>query len=549
MSEGRFDAMTDVVVVGSGGAGLTAALSACVEGASVIVLEKADLIGGTTAISGGMPWIPGNHHMAEVGQGDSVEEARAYLRRLTLGKEPDPELLDVYLEEAPRMLRFLERSTGLEMTAPPTFNDYYADLEGGKEAGRSVEPAPFDARQALGEEACRLRTSPHLPWLTMAEGAKFLTGEGPPDLGLAARRQATDVRVLGAALIAALYAALRERRAQVRTATAAERLLVAGDQVVGVVARTGASRLTFGARRGVVVASGGFEWNEAMVQAFVGVALDPLTPPTNEGDGHAMAMEVGARLANMGSFWGQPAVLEPGFRYEGRPMVQMASFRSSPGVIVVNRHGRRFVNEGVTYQDFPRATRSFDPVTLDYPNEPPHWAIFDQRTKDRTVILPSVLPGQPAPAWIAKAQTVAELAGAIGVDPGALEGTVTRWNTAVAQGADGDFCRGTLRFETHMSGHGPSPAKVLAPVEAPPFYAVELRNGTIGTNGGVLVDRHGRARSWRGGVVGGLYAAGNVAASIFGPAYPGGGATLGPALTFGYLAGRHVAGQPPRPLH
>jgi hypothetical protein len=190
-----WDRVVDVVVLGSGAAGLVAATLAHDGGADVLVLEKADLIGGTTGVSGGMPWIPMNRHMAEVGQTDSREEALTYIRRLTLGREPDPELVEVYVDTAPEVLDYLETKTPVRMTAPRTFNDYYAHLPGGKRAGRSIEPAPFDARTELGDWAATVRTSPHLPSLTMEEGAKFLRGDEPPDLELVAEREQADVRV------------------------------------------------------------------------------------------------------------------------------------------------------------------------------------------------------------------------------------------------------------------------------------------------------------------------------------------------------------------
>jgi 3-oxosteroid 1-dehydrogenase len=571
----QWDRVVDVVVLGSGCAGLVAATLAHDGGASVLVLEKADLIGGTTGVSGGMPWIPLNRHMAEVGQSDSREEALAYIRRLTLDREPDPELIEVYVDTASEALDYLEAHTPLRMTAPTTFNDYYAHLPGGKRAGRSIEPAPFDARIELGEWAPMLRTSPHLPWLTMEEGAKFLRGDAPPDLDQIAKRQESDQRVLGAAMVAALFKGLLDRGVEVLTGAPARQLVVVDDEVLGVeVEFAGDARARnlgrnvpprnvsaeisargegrgrrelVGARRGVVLACGGFEWNESMVRAFIGEAIEPLSPPHNTGDGHRMAMEAGAELANMTSFWGQPAILEPGVTFEGRPMVQMASIRSVPGVIAVNKHGRRFVNEGATYQDFPKVVLgAFDPVALDYPNEAPQWLVFDQRVKDTAVVLPTVLPGQPAPDWIVRASSIAELAGRIGIDPAALEATVARWNEQVAAGEDTDFHRGTTAFEAQMTGHEPSPETCMAPVEQPPFYAVQLRNGALGTNGGPRIDAHARVRRHDGGVVPGLYAAGNAAAGVFGPAYPGGGATLGPALTFGYLAGRHCASLQPR---
>ncbi len=573
----RWDRVVDVVVLGSGCAGLVAATLAHDGGAEVLVLEKADLIGGTTGVSGGMPWIPLNRHMAHVGQTDSRDEALAYIRRLTLGREPDPELVEVYVDWASEALDYLEVHTPLRMTAPTTFNDYYAHLPGGKVAGRSIEPAPFDARGELGAWADRLRTSPHLPRLTMEEGAKFLRGEGLPDFELVVGREQADERVLGPAMVAALFKGLLDRAVEVVTGAPARQLVVVDGAVVGVEAVDGAvlaveplagggsvgpggsgglagggseagRPLLVGARRGVVLACGGFEWNEAMVEAFIGAAIEPLSPPHNTGDGHLMAMEAGAELANMTSHWGQPAILEPGVSFEGRPMLQMGSLRSVPGVIVVNKHGRRFVNEGVTYQDYPKVLAAFDPVALDYPNEAPHWMVFDQRVKDTAMVLPSVLPGSPAPGWIPRAGDIAGLARCIGVEPAALEATVARWNQLVAAGEDTDFQRGTTAFEAQMTGHLPTPGTSLAAIEKPPFYAVQLRNGTLGTNGGPRIDANGRVRRARGGVVPGLYAAGNAAASVFGPAYPGGGATLGPALTFGYLAGRHVAARPARPV-
>jgi 3-oxosteroid 1-dehydrogenase len=539
----RWDRVADVVVLGSGAAGLAAATLAHDGGADVVLLEKADLIGGTTGVSGGMPWIPLNRHMADVGVTDSRDEALTYIRRLTLGREPDPALVETYVDTAPEMLDYLEAKTPLRMTAGSAFNDYYAHLPGGKMKGRSIEPAPFDAHE-LGEWAPRLRTSPHLPWLTLEEGARFLRGEAVPDMELAGRRQAEDVRVLGPALVASLFKGLLDRGVEVHTGAAASDLVVEDGAVIGVQSAAG----MIGARRGVVLACGGFEWNEEMVRGFIGERIEPMSPPQNEGDGIRMAMEAGALLGNMRSFWGQPGINEPGFEIDGRAVPQMGSVRSTPGVIVVNRHGKRFVNEAVTYQDFPKSIGTFDPVAVEYPNEAPHWIVFDQGVKDSAVVLPTVLPGQPAPSWVLQAPTLAALAREMGVDAGALEATVATWNAQVGAGEDPDFSRGTTMFEVHMSGRQPSPATCMRAVERAPFYAVPLVNGALGTNGGAVIDACGRVRRMGGGVVPGLYAAGNATASVFGPAYPGGGATIGPALTFGYIAGRHAAAQPSRTI-
>ncbi|HXY43701.1 MAG TPA: FAD-dependent oxidoreductase, partial [Acidimicrobiales bacterium] len=536
----EYDLGTDVVVVGSGAAGLSAAIAAADGGADVVMIEKTDMIGGTTGVSGGMPWIPMNRHMSDLEMADSREEALGYIRRLTLGREPDPAVLETYVDSAPEVMEYLETKTPLRMSVPAGFGDYYGDLPGAKSLGRSLEPVPFDVRASLPDWASRLRTSPYLPWLTMAEGAKFLTGKQPPDPAVEAERRTSDTRVLGAALVAALFKGILDRDVEVLTHTAVDELLMEDDTVVGVRARTPDTTRYISARRGVVLACGGFEWDEQMVRCFTGLKLHPMSPSGNEGDGHRMAMRGGAELANMGSFWGQPAIFEPGFEYEGRGAPQMGTFRSTPGVIVVNRHGKRFTNEGVTYQDFCKGFGIYDPVAIDYPNDPPVWMIFDQKVKDWAVILPTVLPGQDAPEWILRGDTVGDLAQRLGIDPDALELTVRRWNEQVAELDDREFHRGTVWFETFMCGP-PSARKCLAPVSSPPFYAIELHLATLGTNGGPRTDADGRVRRHGGGVVEGLYAAGNTAACVFGPAYPGGGATLGPALVFGFLAGRHAA--------
>jgi succinate dehydrogenase/fumarate reductase flavoprotein subunit len=536
----------DVVVLGSGAAGLTAATLAHDGGAEVLVLEKAALLGGTTGVSGGMPWVPMNRHMAEVGVDDSREDALRYIRRLTHGREPDPALVELYVDTAPEVIEYLESKTPVRMYAPTTFNDYFEGIPGGKPAGRSIEPVPYNARAELAEWAERTRTSPHLARLTMEEGAKYLRGGEAPDFETIAQREAEDIRCGGSALVAMLVKGLLDRGVTIETRTAGQELIVVDGEVVGVaVEREGHTEL-IGARRGVVLACGGFEWNDDMVRAFIGRVLFPLSPPYNEGDGHRMAMEAGAALANMTSFWGQPALLDPDVQFEGQPLYQMGTARSVKGAILVDRNGKRFVNEGVTYQDFPKVLGAYDPVALDYPTETV-WLIFDQTVKDTNVILPSVLPGDAAPKWITSAETISALALEIGVDPDALEATVARWNQQVGAGDDTDFHRGTVRFEAHMSGHFPSPADALGMIERPPFYAMPLYDGTLGTNGGPRVDQHARVLRHDGSVIPGLYAAGNACASVFGPAYPGGGATIGPALTFGYLAGRHAGSRDSSP--
>jgi 3-oxosteroid 1-dehydrogenase len=542
----RWDLVADVVVLGSGAAGLAAATLAADGGADAVVLERADMVGGTTGVSGGMPWVPLNRHMAEVGVTDSREEALAYIRRLTVGREPSATLVDTFVDQAHRAIAYLEDHTPVAFSAPPMFADYYADLPGGKPCGRSIEPLPFPAAQELGSWSPLVRSSPIMPLLTMEEGGRFLAYGEAPDLDLVATRQSQDVRVLGSALVAALLKGVLDRGIEVKTGIRARELVSSGNVIVGVRAERDGEPLSVGARQGVVLACGGFEWNEQMVQAFIGHAIDPLSPQGNEGDGQVMAMAAGAVLANMWTYWGQPAMLDPAVTYEGRPALQFSTGRNLPGSIMVNKLGERFVNEGTSYQDLPRTFGVYDPVAIDYPNEAPVWMVFDHRLRESTMIL-SLVPGGPVPDWVVSAPTVEELARGIDVDPGSLRRTVDRFNDQAAEGQDPDFHRGTMWWEAFMSG-GPSPEKCVGPVDQAPFYAVRIYDGALGTQGGPLVDEHARVLRYRGGVIEGLYAAGNASACVFGPAYPGGGATIGPALTFGYLAGRHVATRPAQVL-
>jgi succinate dehydrogenase/fumarate reductase flavoprotein subunit len=542
----RWDAVADVVVVGSGAAGLSAAVTAHDGGAEVLVLEKSDMLGGTAGVSGGIIWVPDNHHMRAAGIADSREDALAYIHRLTHGREPDPKLIEVYVDRSPEAIEALESSTPLELMISAPFTDYHAWYEGGRpEGGRSLEPVPYDARAELGELAPKVRTSPHMFRLTMEEGAKSLFGEEVP-MDVAAQRERDDIRVIGAALVAPLVKGLADRGVEMRTGHPVKELIAVDGEVVGVRAEHDGRELLIGARRGVVLAAGGFEWNADMVHSFVGRPLSPMSPPHNEGDAHRMVLELGGKVANMNSYWGQPCIIDPSVEYEGHVLTQMASVRCMPGVVVVNSRGERFVNEACCYQDFPKTIDQYDPVAMEFPNER-HFMVWDQRIKDAAMFLPTILPGEEAPDFVLRGDTIAELAEQMGVDPERLTATIERWNRHVENGEDPDFGRGTTWFEGYQTG-GPNAEACLQPVKDGPFYALQMVHGALGTNGGPLVDGDARVQRWDGSVVEGLYAAGNTTASVFGQTYPGGGATLGPALTFGYLAGKHASGRPSREL-
>ena len=537
-----WDRVVDVVVVGSGGAALTAATLAHDAGASVLVLEKADMLGGTTAVSGGGVWLPGNHVMAAAGIEDSREDALAYIRRLTAGREPDPELLEVFVETAPEVLRYLEDHTPLRTHISP-LPDYYWPwgIPGNRPVpARCVEADPYPVRKELPEWADRLVSRGTL----MSLGAATTLTEDfmPPTPELIAelqRREREDIRPKGAALIARLFKGLLERGVEALLGTPARELVLddAGD-VVGVVADRDGTPWRVGARKGVVLACGGFEWNPELVRAHIGYDVKPLSPPNNTGDGLQMAIEAGAKLANLGSYWGTPVMFDPEITRDGDLVPQFEWGRGAPSSIVVNRKGRRFANEALPYNDFPKAFGIYDPEAVEFPNAAPAFQIFDRTVRDSQRVL-SMFPGEPDPEWVVKADTIGDLADRIGVDRAALEETVARYNEYAARGEDPDF----RRHEVGLMAPGQ-----VAPIEHAPFYAVEMHPGMLGTNGGPQLDRNGQVRKLGGGVVGGLYAAGNTAANVFGWAYPSGGGTLGNGIVFGYLAGRHVGAQPSREI-
>jgi succinate dehydrogenase/fumarate reductase flavoprotein subunit len=535
-----WDRIVDVVIVGSGGAALTAATMAHDGGAEVLILEKAEMIGGTTAVSGGAAWLPGNHLMEKAGIADSREDALAYVRRVTGGRVPDPEMLEVYVDTAPEVLRYLEDHTPLKTHICP-LPDYYWPwgIPGSRPVpARAVEADPYPVGTELPEWAGRLVKRGTLMSLgTATTLTEDLMPQTPELVEELRRREEEDVRPKGAALIARLFKGLLERGVEVRLETPARSLVLGADgQVIGVSAGPADQEWRVGARKGVVLACGGFEWNPELVRAHIGYDVKPLSPPNNVGDGLAMATQAGARLANLDSYWGTPVMFDPEITRDGELVPQFEWGRGAPSSIVVNRKGVRFANEALPYNDFPKAFGQYDPQAVDFPNTGPGYLIFDDVVRRSQRIL-SMFPGQPDPEWVSRAETIGELAERIDVDRDALEATVARYNEYATKGEDPDF----RRHELGLMGPGR-----VAPIEQPPYYAVEIYPGALGTNGGPQIDADGRVRRQGGGVIEGLYAAGNTAANVFGWAYPSGGGTIGNGIVFGFRAGRHAASQPAR---
>ena len=532
----------DVVVLGSGGAALTAAIAAYDFGAQdVVILEKSGMVGGTTAMSGGMLWIPNNLYQQEAGIEDSDEDVVAYLDALAPGAL-DPDTLGAFLERGPEMIRYFAEKTPVRFHAYADFPDYQPYLLGAKaEGGRSLDNEAFSFEQ-LGKWAARVNpTKMAYP----VRGSLMEAINGTLDEATLAEREAHDYRGLGQALIGALFKAVLDRDIPIEFEKRARKLVKAGDRVIGVIAEDADGRdFRVRARRGVVIATGGFEWNETLVKAFLrGPLTGPVSVPENEGDGLVMAIEAGAQLGNMQNAFWQQSVLEfkPQHRAAKPNYLLGSDERARPGAILVNRAGKRFVNEAANYNAMGKALHVFDAGTHSYANLP-YWLIIDQRYKDKYPTFTSP-PGGPIPPYMIQADRLEELAGKAGIEPQGLATTVARFNQMVRNGHDDDFNRGDNSYDNFYMWGDPAfdpPYRTLGLIDQGPFYAVKMESGALGTCGGPKTNGEAQVLDWSGNPIAGLYAAGNAMAAVLGEAYGGAGGTLGPGMTFGYIAGKHL---------
>ncbi len=539
----KWELETDVLVVGSGAGGLSAAISAQDNGAAVTVIEKSDMFGGTTAISGGGMWVPNNHHNVEKGVSDSREKALGYAKLLTKGAAAD-ELIETYVDTAPEMLKYMEDKVGLcvEISTMP---DYHPERPGGHdgENSRTVIPDLFNTNE-LGEYRELLRQNPSNPIpMRNSEMVKW-NGMAKPqnlDFELIEKRIVEGLVAFGTSLIGYLFKGCLDRDIELILNTRALELIMDQGAVVGVKAHKEGKDIFIRAAKGVILASGGFEWSEELKKAFLpGPITHMNTVPHNEGDGLKMAIAAGADIANMPECWGWVSAKIPEEEYAGKPMSRgILVERTLPHSIMVNKKGNRFVNEAASYNTMFKNLWFFDENTME-PLNLPCWMIVDQQFKDNYALV-ATMPGEEAPEWIDRADTLKDLAEKVGIDPKGLPETVGSWNRYVADVKDPDFHRGDSVYDYHWGDPENKPNATLGPIEKPPFYAVPIYCGTLGTNGGPKTNVNAQVMSIFGGVIEGLYAAGNVMASVCGPAYWGGGATIGPAMTFGYIAGRHAA--------
>ena len=539
--EQMWDLEADVVVLGSGGAAMTAAISAYDFGAKdVVILEKTGMVGGTTAMSGGMLWVPNNHHQHEAGFEDSDEEIVSYLDALAPGAL-DPETLWAFMQSGPEMLRYLADKTPVRLRAFSDFPDYQPYSPGAKpDGGRSLDNEAFSFA-TLGKWAGRVNPSKMAYPL---RGSLMEAISGSLDEATLAEREAGDYRGLGQALAGSLFKAVLDRNIPVEFEKRARKLVRDGDRIIGVIAEDASGKdFRVRARRGVVIATGGFEWNEMLVKTFLrGPLTGPVSVPENEGDGLLMAIEAGAQLGNMQNAFWQQSVLEMKPARGAKPNYMLGSDeRARPGAILVNRAGKRFVNEAANYHAMGKALHAFDAGTHSYANLP-YWLIIDQRYKNKYPAFSS-LPGSPAPSYMMQADTLEELAQKAGIDPAGLKATVERFNGMVRNGHDDDFNRGDNTYDNYYMWGDTDfepPYRTLGLIDQGPYYAVKMEAGALGTSGGPKTNADAQVVDWEGNPIQGLYAAGNVMSAVLGDVYGGAGGTLGPGLTFGYIAGRHL---------
>lgn len=496
----------DVVVVGSGGGAMTGAALAAKAGLSTVVLERTACIGGTSAYSGGACWLPGSQVQQRAGIPDSTESAREYLGALL--HDPDEERVEAFLAHAPALVAELEADEGMELEWLP-FPEYYA-APGRVPFGRSVQPAGV-RRTDLPVEVDALLRPPVERDRAGVPGRRTLTG--------------------GQALIGRLAAILLREGGTVRTDHTMTSLVTEGGRVVGVEATTTAGPVTVRARRGVLLAAGGFEGSDTMRREHEvpgDVAWTMAPRGTNTGEPIRAAQLLGAATDFSALGWFCPGLEHP----DGSGSFTLG-FR---GGVMVDAHGQRYANECLPYDRFGREMAAA-------PERVPSWLVFDHREEGRlpAIAMPEGDPAEhlAAGTWV-RAETLEALATAIGVPQDALVATVERFNGYAERGVDEEFARGEDEYDTFFAG-GQGPNKALTPVDRPPYYAARFVLSDLGTKGGLVTDATGRVLREDGSVVEGLYAAGNTAASMFGPVYPGPGAPLGSAMVFASLAVRDMS--------
>lgn len=540
----------DVVVVGAGAAGMAAALTAAKRGLSCVVLEKAAKFGGSAARSGAGIWIPCNSVLAEAGVRDTPEQAARYLAAV-VGPSIPASRQQAFLANGPSMLSFVMANSPLRFRWMEGYSDYYPELPGGMPGGRSIEPDQLDGN-ILGAELANLNPpylatpagmvvfSADYKWLALAAVNPKGAAVAAACLarGTAAALAGQKPLTMGQSLAAGLRAGLQRAGVPVWLNTPLTDLVIENGKVTGVTVAAGVVK----ARRGVIIGSGGFEHNAAMRAEYQRQPIGTqwtVGARSNTGDGILAGKRAGAALDLMDDAWWGPAIPLP-----GEPYFCLAE-RTLPGGLMVDAAGKRFVNEAAPYSDVVHTMYDRNPTSPTIPA----WLVVDQHYRNR-YLFRDVAPLLPFPGeWysagaVKKAWTVESLGSAIGVPPQALRATVNRFNGQALSGVDSDFRRGSSVYDHYYTDPYVLPNSCLAPLWEPPFYAFKIVPGDLGTKGGMRTDARARVLRADGSVIPGLYAAGNASAAVMGNSYAGAGSTIGPAMTFGYVAANDLADQP-----
>jgi 3-oxosteroid 1-dehydrogenase len=549
------DTVVDLLVVGSG-TGMAAALAAHECGLTVVIVEKSSYVGGSTARSGGALWLPASPVLDEQRAGDTAARAETYLRSVVAGSAPIDRSAS-YLRNITAVVDMLRRTTPIRLSWARDYSDYHPEKPGGTAAGRTCECRPLNSA-ILGEYRTRLRAGVmevKIPMPTTTADYRWMNlmarvpRKGIPTI---AKRLAQGVGGLligrryvagGQALAAGLFAGVLRAGIPIWTDTELQRLTIDGARVTGAVVNHAGREVTITARRGVVLAAGGFDHSMAMRWKFQSESLGEhlsLGAETNTGDAIHAAQDLGAAIDLMDQAWWFPAVSPlPG----GAPSVLLAE-RSLPGSLIIDQNGTRFINEATDYMSFGQCVlhreRSGDPVQS-------MWIVFDQKYRNSYVFAGELFPRMPIPqswyeAGIAyRSNDLAELAGKIGVPRSQFSATVTRFNDMSRAGYDADFHRGRSAYDRYYGDPTITPNPNLRPLERGPFYAVKMVLSDLGTCGGLRADDRARVLREDGSIIEGLYAIGNTAANAFGTTYPGAGATIAQGLVYGYIAARDAA--------
>ncbi len=559
-----FEHEVDVLVVGSGAGAMTAALVASLEGCGeVLMVEKGDRYGGTSAMSGGALWIPNSHQSKELKISDTIAEVLEHLRTL-IGSEVSETRLRIYAEQAPEMLYYMSEKTRLNCELMHD-SDYSPETPGGKRDHRVLQPKPINAchlkkhfRQ-LHEQPPQVLIMGLLP-MTLSEAHTMMKrSRGWLFLGIRiVLRYLLDIPgrlkgkrsrylTMGNALIGQLRWSMLERNIDLWLKTPMLSLIEENGEVIGAVIEKEGKPICIRARKGVVIGAGGFEHNMTLRDEWLpkpSTTNWSASQANNTGDGILAAQAIGAKTDLMEHAWWAPVVRVPG---KDRPYAIFTE-RNLPGMVIVNKSGKRFANEAASYHE-----GVISMYHADMPHSPsiPACVIFDARYRFRYPFGP-VMPGYMLPDLflfggvrdvLVKAHTLEELAEKIGINADNLKTTIEKNNEYAESGKDPEFHRGDSYYDRFNSDHRAQPNPCIGKIGKPPYYAIRIYPGDLGTKGGILTDEHARALRENGEPIPGLYVIGNSAASVMGSKDPGSGATLGPAMTFGYLAAKHLVGK------